>query len=46
MNLVIGEKGLDRRNVLYNRRGHKEIQIKRVKGPSVKVDREKMLKTE
>jgi RNase P/RNase MRP subunit POP5 len=30
MSLVLGEKGVDKRNVLYNRQGHKRIQIKKV----------------
>lgn len=41
MGLVLGEKGLDRRSYLYNRQGHKRIQIKKIKKMSEKYDKEK-----
>lgn len=41
MGLVLGEKGLDRRSYLYNRQGHKKIQIKKIKKMSEKYDKEK-----
>ena len=36
--LVVGEQGIDRRNLVYNRRGHKQIQIKRVSKTKPKFD--------
>ena len=35
MGLIIGEKGQDRRHILYNKKGHRGIQIKRVRKPSI-----------
>lgn len=46
MGLIISEKGLDRKNILYNRKGHKSIQIKRVRKLKIKFNREKMLRTD
>lgn len=42
MGLVLVEEGLDRRHLLYNRKGHKKIQIKRVTEPKLKVDWERV----
>ena len=42
MGLILGEKGSDRRSLLYNRQGHKWIQIKRVRRVNKKFDRERM----
>lgn len=41
MGLVLGEKGLDRRSYLYNRQGHKKIQIKKIKKMGEKYDKER-----
>lgn len=42
MGLVVGERGVDKRSVLYNRQGHKRIQIKRVKRPMEKYDQQRV----
>ena len=39
MGLVISDKGVDRRNILYNKKGHRSIQIKRVRKPAMPFDR-------
>lgn len=38
MGLVLSQQGIDRRHLLYNKKGHKQIQIKRVASTSHKVD--------
>jgi hypothetical protein len=43
--LVIGEKGVDKRSLIYNRQGHKRIQIKRVKKQGVGYNHDKYLAT-
>ena len=42
MGLVIAEKGVDRRHLLYNRKGHKSIQIKQINKKKIKLDYEEM----
>jgi len=42
MGLVLGEKGVDRRSVHYNKRGHKKIQIKQVNCKSIRMNWEKI----
>jgi len=42
MGLILGLKNVDRRAVLYNKRGHKDIQIKRVRRKTIKFDEDKM----
>jgi hypothetical protein len=46
MGLILAEKGMDRRSFLYNRQGHKWIQIKRVKRVHTDFDRERMRKAD
>ena len=41
MGLIVCEKGLDRRSVLYNKKGHKKIQIKRVRKIKINYNEEK-----
>lgn len=41
MGLVLGEKGVDKRSIHYNRLGHKRIQIKKVKKMNEKYDKER-----
>lgn len=41
MGLILGEKGVDKRSVMYNRQGHKKIQIKRVKRMGDKYEKER-----
>jgi hypothetical protein len=45
MGLVLGEKDLDRRSILYNKKGHKDIQIKRARRKKTQFDYEKMLQS-
>lgn len=42
MGLVLREKNIDRQHVLYNRRGHKSVQIKRVKKEKLVLDKNKI----
>jgi hypothetical protein len=42
MALVVGERGVDKRSALYNRQGHKWIQIKRVKRTPLQFDRQRV----
>ena len=42
MRLVVSQKSIDRRNLLYNKKGHRQIQIKRVGKYTVKLDEEDM----
>ena len=44
MKMVLIEKNVDRRSVLYNRKGHKGIQIKRVIKAKSKKDTQKLKK--
>jgi hypothetical protein len=41
MGLVVGERGVDKRSVLYNRQGHKWIQIKRLNRTAPGYDRQR-----
>ena len=42
MRFVLIRKDVDKRSVLYNRKGHKGIQIKRVVSSKLKIDRQKL----
>ena len=41
MGMVLSEKGVDRKHLLYNRKGHRSIQIRRVRKQRVKFDESK-----